>query len=88
MGLEAIGSKGSISLPDPWHATEGRLFLNGEEIRVMPTNPYQLELENVGAAIRGGGPLLLGRDDALGQARAIDALYRSAQAGAAVTLEA
>jgi predicted dehydrogenase len=30
------------------------------------------------AAVRGRGKPLLGRDDALGQARAIDALYRSA----------
>jgi len=42
-------------------------------------NSYRLELENVAAAIRGEAPLLLGRDDAVGQARAIEALYRSAR---------
>ena len=33
------------------------------------------------AAIRGTAEPLLGRDDALGQARAIEALYRSAERG-------
>ena len=40
-------------------------------------NPYRLELEDLNAAIRGEQPPLLGRADALGQVRAIDALFRS-----------
>lgn len=83
-GLEAIGTRGSIRVPDPWHSREGRLFLDEREIRVEPTNPYQLELENLSAAIRGDGRPLLGRDDALGQARTIAALYDSAERGVAV----
>jgi len=39
---------------------------------------YRLELENVSDAIRGEAELLLGRDDALGQARALAALHSSA----------
>ncbi len=83
-GLEAIGSRGSIRVPDPWHSREGRLFLDDREIRVEPINPYQLELENLSTAIRGEGTPLLGRADALGQARAIAALYDSAERGVAV----
>jgi predicted dehydrogenase len=37
-------------------------------------------------AIRGTDRPLLGREDALGQARTIEALYRSAETGQAVTL--
>jgi predicted dehydrogenase len=37
-------------------------------------------------AIRGEAEPLLGRQDALGQARAIEALYRSAEAGQPVAL--
>jgi xylose dehydrogenase (NAD/NADP) len=85
MSLEAIGSKGSIALPDPWHARAGLLFQDGAEIRVEPVDPYTLELEDVSAAIRGEGEPLLGRDDALGQARTIAALYESAERGVAVT---
>jgi hypothetical protein len=40
------------------------------------------------AAILGEGRPLLGRADALGQARTIAALYESATTGAAVTIEA
>jgi predicted dehydrogenase len=84
MSLEAIGSKGTISMPDPWHARAGLLFHEGKEIRVDPTDPYKLELENVSAAIRGESDPLLGRADALGQARTIAALYESADRGVAV----
>jgi len=37
-------------------------------------------------AIRGDGALLLGREDAVAQARALDAVHRSATSGAPVTL--
>ena len=49
-----------------------------ELIEVEPANPYRLELEDLNAAIRGERQPLLGRADALGQVRAIDALFRSA----------
>jgi hypothetical protein len=44
-----------------------------------------LELENVCDSIRGITPLLLGREDAVGQARTIDALPRSADGSVAVS---
>jgi predicted dehydrogenase len=84
--LEAIGTTGSLRLPDPWHNVTGVIYLNDEEIRLDPGNPYQDELENVSAAIRGETDPRLGRDDALGQARAIAALYDSAATGAVVRL--
>ena len=49
-------------------------------------DPYQLELEDVSRAIREGRSALLGRADALGQARTIEALYRSAGSGVPVRL--
>ncbi len=82
--LEAIGTEGSIRLPDPWHNVRGVFAVNDEEIRLDPGNPYQAELENVGAAIRGDSEPRLGRDDALGQARTIAALYESAATGAEI----
>jgi xylose dehydrogenase (NAD/NADP) len=86
MGLEAIGTQGSLFVPDPWHCRESVLYLDGREIRVEPEDSYRLELENVSAAIRGEAEPLLGREDALGQARTIDALYRAAETGASVSL--
>ncbi len=84
--LEAIGTTGSFRVTDPWHNVTGLIQLDGEEIRLEPANPYQLELENMVAAIRGEAAPRLGRDDALGQARAIAALYESAERGAVVQL--
>ena len=57
-----------------------------EHIAVEPANPYRLEVENVSDAVRGRAQPLLGRDDAVGQARAIEALYEAAGSGVAVTL--
>jgi hypothetical protein len=47
---------------------------------------YQLELENLSDAIRGEAELLLGRKDALGQAKALEALHASATTGAPISL--
>ena len=52
-----------------------------EEIAVEPADSYRLQLENLSNAIRGEAEPLLGREDAVGQARAIEALYRSAAEG-------
>jgi xylose dehydrogenase (NAD/NADP) len=80
--LEVVGEEGVLLVADPFHIRapgfELRRETESELIAVEPANSYRLELENVCDAIRGRGPLLLGRDDAVGQARAIEALYRSA----------
>jgi xylose dehydrogenase (NAD/NADP) len=85
-GLEAIGSKGSVLVREPWQCRDPHLEVNGNRIGVPDVDRYQLELENFAAAAGGEAPPLLGRDDAVGQARVIDALYRSAASGAAVRL--
>ncbi len=84
--LEVTGRDGTVALPDPWHSLRGVLLLDGEEISVEARNPYQCELEDMAAAIRGERAPLLGRDDAMGQARTIEALYRSAETGEPVSL--
>ncbi len=84
--LEAIGSKGTLLMRDPWLQEFGGMSLNGRDIDVARDDPYRLEMENMSAAILGTGKLLLGRADAVGQARTIDALYRSAASGEVVEL--
>jgi len=88
--LEAIGSEGSLFLDDPWHGNrpviEVRRADGVERIELEVADSYRLELENVSAAIRGEGELLLGREDALGQARALEALHESATSGSPVSL--
>jgi predicted dehydrogenase len=89
--LEVVGSEGSLFLDDPWHAHEPVIELRREgaveEITLEPANSYRLELENLSDAIAGRAEPLLGRADAVGQARAIEALYRSADAGTPVALD-
>ena len=80
-GLEAIGTAGSVRLVDPWHARPATVVRDGVELAVEPADPYQLEVEDLSAAIRERRAPLLGRADALGQARTIDALLHSAEAG-------
>jgi predicted dehydrogenase len=88
--FEAIGSDGSLFLDDPWHCGEPVIELRRdggtERIEVEPADSYRLQIENLSDAIRGAADPLLGREDAVGQARAIDALYRSAASGAVVSL--
>jgi xylose dehydrogenase (NAD/NADP) len=88
--LEVVGDEGSLFLDDPWHCLEPVIELRRddtrERIELEVVNSYRLEAENMSAAIRGEAPPLLGRADALGQARAIEALYEAADTGRAVTL--
>ena len=88
--LEAIGEEGSIFLDDPWHCRKPVIEVRREEgterIELEPEDSYRLQLENMSAAIRGRAEPLLGREDALGQARAIEALYRSADEGRAISI--
>jgi predicted dehydrogenase len=87
--LEVVGEDASLYVPDPWHCLQPRIELRrqhvAEVIEIPAANAYGLEADNLAAAIRGDEPALLGRDDALGQARAIEALYASADSGAPVS---
>jgi predicted dehydrogenase len=88
--LEAIGSEGSLFLDDPWHCRKPVIELRRggevERIEVEPADSYGLELENLSDAIRGVGRPLLGRDDAVAQARTIQALFQSAAAETSVSV--
>jgi len=85
--LEVVGARGTLLSRDPWQGELGGIELNGIAVPVAADDAYRLEMENLSAAILGRGAPLLGRADALGQARTIEALYRSAESGKAVSLE-
>ena len=55
-----------------------------ERLELEPADSYRLQLENFSDAIRGEAAPLLGREDAVAQARTIDALLRSADTAATV----
>ena len=87
--LEAVGDEGSLFLDDPWHGREAVIEVrradgSAERIETGPANSYALEIANFEAAVSGQGEPLLGRDDAVAQARTIAALYASADGGGPV----
>ncbi len=88
--LEVVGEDGALFLDDPWHARNPVIELRRgdqvDRIEVPAEDSYRLEAENFSLAIRGEAEPLLGRADALGQARTIEALYRSADTGQPVAL--
>ena len=88
--LEVVGSEGSLFLDDPWHCNvpviEVRRDGEADRIELEPVDSYRLELENLSDAIRGEAELLLGRDDAVAQAKALEALHNSATTAAPVSL--
>jgi xylose dehydrogenase (NAD/NADP) len=83
--LEVVGEDATLYVADPWHCrTPGIELRRGaavDRIEIPAINPYTLEADNFAAAIRGEAAPLLGREDAIEQARTIEALYGSVDAG-------
>jgi D-xylose 1-dehydrogenase (NADP+, D-xylono-1,5-lactone-forming) len=83
--LEVVGDRGALLVSDPWHCREPGIVWrrDGEirevEVEIERANSYRLEVENMSAAIGGAARPLLGREDAVGQARAIEALLAAAE---------
>jgi xylose dehydrogenase (NAD/NADP) len=84
-GLEVTGDTGVLRVADPWHihAPDIELVADGggpRHIEVAAADSYRLEVEDLARAVAGEGPARLGRDDAVGQARALQGLYAAAGA--------
>ncbi len=84
--LQVIGSEGMLEIPGSFAHPAGRVLLDGVEHRAPSGRAYRAELDDFCAAIRGERKPLLGRAESLGQARALAALLRSAEAGAPVAV--
>jgi predicted dehydrogenase len=89
--FEVEGADGTALVRDPWGCGEHAVELRRDacktaRVEVEDADRYRLQLENFAAATRGEAEPLLGRADALGQARTIDALYRSAGTAAPAEL--
>ena len=87
--LVVTGLEATLVSEDPWHGWAPKLTRvlpdgTREPIPVEAVNPYAREVDDLSQAIRGGAPPRLGREDALGQARTIEALYTAAADGRAV----
>jgi D-xylose 1-dehydrogenase (NADP+, D-xylono-1,5-lactone-forming) len=84
--LEAIGATGTLRRLGAWAEGNNETFLDDRLVPVGRGDPYLAEIENLSAAILGQAAPLLGRADALGQARTIEALFRAAASGRAEAL--
>jgi D-xylose 1-dehydrogenase (NADP+, D-xylono-1,5-lactone-forming) len=89
--LEVAGSEGTLLLRDPFHALSPLIEVRGadgslERVEAEQGNPYAYELRDFAAAAAGERPPRLGREDAVGQARTIAALYEAAASDARVQL--
>ncbi len=89
--LEVVGERGALFLDDPWHSRQATIEVRDAEgaastVEVEEADPYACELEDFARACAGEAEHPFGRADALGQARAIAALYESADSGRAVAL--
>jgi predicted dehydrogenase len=80
--LEVVGETGSLFLADPWHGVHPGLELRTpdgvERFDVPAVDPYERQAAHFAQAAAGDVAPRLGRTDAVGQARAIEALYASA----------
>jgi len=90
--LEVTGTRGVLWLDDPWHSRSPAIELRHAEgsvqrIAVEPLDPYGCELEDFAAAVAGDRPPRYGREDAVAQARAIAAIYASAEANEPTEVE-
>jgi xylose dehydrogenase (NAD/NADP) len=80
----AVGSEGSAIVRAAWVINEPVIELHRggdevERIEIEPLDRYMLQLENFAAAVAGEQEPLLGRDDAVGQACALESLYAAAE---------
>jgi predicted dehydrogenase len=80
--LEAVGDDRSLFVDDPWLCRRPGIELRrGDGVELIPVesaDSYRLELDDFAHAVAGEGKPLLGREDAVAQARVLSALRRSA----------
>ena len=87
---EIVGSAGALKLAPVFSVDEGVLELRRgdavERVDLPPTHRYALEVENFSRAVLGEEPPLLDGTESIAQARALDALLRSAESELPVRL--
>jgi D-xylose 1-dehydrogenase (NADP+, D-xylono-1,5-lactone-forming) len=96
--LELVGTEGRLALLDPWLCRSDHLELSRDgRVEHVPVDPggtlgltdpdhdvYRIELDTVSAALAAGEEPSFGRDDAIAQASALEALRRSVDHGTPV----
>jgi D-xylose 1-dehydrogenase (NADP+, D-xylono-1,5-lactone-forming) len=91
--LRVVGNDGVLVAAEPWHCRVPRIELRRPDVPVEVidlevADSYALELAAFAAAVAGEPSPLLGRADAVAQARVLEALHRSAAEGRTVPVPA
>jgi xylose dehydrogenase (NAD/NADP) len=82
--LEVVGEDGALFLDDPWHSRSPGIEVRRadgatEHVEIERADPYACELDELAAIAAGERRQRFGRTDAVGQARALEALYEAAE---------
>jgi len=91
---DLLGAAGSVRVEQAFVAMDGNFDIHLRErdetrtVTVAGEDPYRLELEHFCRVVRGVEEQATGRADAMGNAAAIDALFRAAECGRAVGVTA
>jgi xylose dehydrogenase (NAD/NADP) len=87
--LELAGATGRLLVTDPW-PVPARVTVDGREVAAPEPSPdpFAVELEEFRDAVRDGRPPRLGRQDAVAQARVLEAIGRAMAANETVDLTA
>jgi D-xylose 1-dehydrogenase (NADP+, D-xylono-1,5-lactone-forming) len=89
---DVVGDHGWLLVDSPWRSQgEGELLIRHQEhlrrIEVADADAFQLQLDNFAAAVAYEAPPLIGSQETIGQARTIEALFRSAAERRTVDLD-
>ncbi len=80
--IELEGAEGRLDLPDPFGTAPIRLYRRGEgawrDVAVARPDSHRAMLLDVLAAVRSGGPVPAGAEDAAAAVEAVQAIYHSA----------
>jgi xylose dehydrogenase (NAD/NADP) len=90
--LDVVGDHGWLLVDSPWRSEgEGELLIRHREhlrrIDAPGADAFALQLENFAAAVAHEAAPLVSPEDSIGQARTIEALYRSAAEGRSIGLD-
>ena len=86
--LEVHGENGSMVLPAAWLPPEkATMVVGGQTEELPPADQYVLEFEAFSRAILDGRPPPFGAEDAVRQARVLEAVHRATQSGRAEPLQ-
>jgi len=87
--VQIFGTTGRLEIEIPFNAPPDRptrIFVNGTPEEFATCDQYTLQADHFARAIRGEEELAVPLEDSLANMQAIDALFRSAESGASVSL--